>query len=184
MSDWYYVQDGKQQGPVDVAELKNFIAEGKLPPDTRIWKEGMVDWVAASTLPGFAQAVQTTLSGTVVLPPPVSDGGVDPTDAEKNKVMGILAYLGILFLVPLLAARDSKFAMYHTNQGLILFIAAVGLMIVSGVLGSIPFIGLFSLLISPLVSLVILALAIIGIINAAKGECKPLPVIGNFTLIK
>lgn len=33
---------------------------------------------------------------------------MEEEDIEKNKVMGILAY--ILFFVPLLAARDSKFA--------------------------------------------------------------------------
>ena len=44
-------------------------------------------------------------------------------DIEKNKAVGILAY--ILFFIPIIAARDSKFAMYHANQGLALFIVAV-----------------------------------------------------------
>jgi len=30
-------------------------------------------------------------------------------DAEDNKIMGILAYLGILVLVPILAAKESPF---------------------------------------------------------------------------
>ena len=32
---------------------------------------------------------------------------------DNDKLMGVLAYLGILVLVPLLAAKDSKFAQYH-----------------------------------------------------------------------
>lgn len=44
-------------------------------------------------------------------------------DVNGNKVFGILAYIGILFLVPLFAAKDSQYARFHTNQGLVLFIA-------------------------------------------------------------
>ena len=48
-------------------------------------------------------------------------------DIEQNKVMALLAYLGLLFLVPMFAAPNSKFARYHTNQGLVLCLAAVAL---------------------------------------------------------
>lgn len=34
----------------------------------------------------------------------------DKADVEQNKVMAILAYFGILVLIPILAAKDSKFA--------------------------------------------------------------------------
>ena len=47
----------------------------------------------------------------------------DAADIEKNKLMAVLAY--IIFLIPLLAAKDSPFAKYHTNQGLVLFLAAI-----------------------------------------------------------
>lgn len=98
-------------------------------------------------------------------------------DIEKNKVMAVLAY--IIFLIPLLAAKDSPFAKYHTNQGLVLFLAAVAI----NILGSIiPIIGWFIIL--PLGNIAILVLAIIGIINSAKGETKPLPVIGSINIIK
>jgi uncharacterized membrane protein len=101
----------------------------------------------------------------------------DPADVEKNKIMGILAY--IIFFIPLLAARDSKFAMYHANQGLVLFLAGI----VVSILGSIiPLLGWF--LILPLGMLAVTVLAIIGIINAAKGLLKPLPVIGGISIIK
>ena len=63
-------------------------------------------------------------------PPPITPApasAADPTraDIEQNKVFAILAYLGILFLVPLLAAPQSPFARYHTNQGIILFITSL-----------------------------------------------------------
>ena len=38
---------------------------------------------------------------------PPEAGSPDPADVEKNKVLAMLSYLGILWLVPLLAAKDS-----------------------------------------------------------------------------
>ena len=102
---------------------------------------------------------------------------IDPADAEKNKFMGILAY--IIFLIPLLAARESKFAMYHANQGLVLFLAGLAVSIVGSI---IPILGWF--VIAPLGFLAVFVFAILGIINAAKGLCKPLPLIGGINIIK
>ena len=65
----------------------------------------------------------------------------DSKDIADNKVMAVLAYIGILFLIPLLAAPNSRFARFHTNQGLVLFLAEVVLGTAGGVLGLIPFVG-------------------------------------------
>ncbi|HAI73918.1 TPA: hypothetical protein DCL22_00845 [Candidatus Moranbacteria bacterium] len=91
--------------------------------------------------------------------------------------MAIIAY--IIFFVPLLAARDSKFAMYHANQGLNLFLLAVAVSVVGAI---IPFLGWFIIL--PFGHLAVLIFVIMGIINASKGEMKPLPLIGKIELIK
>ena len=48
----------------------------------------------------------------------------EKADIESNKVYALLSYIGILFLVPIIAAPKSKFARYHANQGLTLFICA------------------------------------------------------------
>ncbi|MEC5422984.1 hypothetical protein QGM71_05660 [Virgibacillus sp. C22-A2] len=101
----------------------------------------------------------------------------ESVDVKENKGMAILAY--ILFFIPLLAAKESKFAMFHANQGLTLFLSGVGV----SVLGTfIPIIGW--LLILPIGSLFIIILAVIGIINAANGKEKALPLIGSIQLIK
>ncbi|MDF2670575.1 MAG: hypothetical protein K0R67_2881 [Paenibacillus sp.] len=97
-------------------------------------------------------------------------------DVKNNKVYGVLAY--IIFFIPLLAAKDSKFAMYHANQGLLLFLLYLALNIVLRV---IPFI---SWILLPFVGLFCLVLAILGIVNAAKGEKKPLPLIGHLSILK
>ena len=117
-------------------------------------------------------------------------------DAEANKGMAIIAYLGILFIIPLLTRdyKKSPFLKFHTNQGFVLFLTAVALWIVWSIIWAI-FIraiyysyswGMWGLLstLSWLVWLAIMALCVIGIINAANGKMKPLPLIGKFTIIK
>ena len=99
----------------------------------------------------------------------------DKDDIEKNKAMGLLAY--ILFFIPLLAAKDSPFARYHANQGLVLFLCGL----ISSVLWIIPILGW---IIAPILSIVITVLAVIGIINALNGKAKELPIIGKFKILK
>lgn len=115
---------------------------------------------------------------TVPTPPPGgTTSGNEQSDIQKNKGMAILAY--IIFFIPLLAAKDSTFAMYHANQGLLLFLTAVIVNIAGAI---IPIIGWF--LIYPLGNLFVLVLFVLGILNASKGQMKPLPLIGGMELIK
>lgn len=105
----------------------------------------------------------------------------DPHDIEDNKIMGILAYIGPLFLIPLLAAQNSKFARFHTNQGLVLFIVDVILGVASKLIGLIPFVGWIARIVC---GLVCFALMIVGIVNVANGKAKELPLIGNIRILK
>ena len=112
----------------------------------------------------------------------------DPADVEKNKAMGVLAYLSWLVLIPIFAAKDSKFARFHANQGLVLLIASAIFGVVRWVLSEILFAISWRLyfvtVIISLLGLVFLALAIIGIVNAATGKAKELPVIGQIRILK
>lgn len=114
-------------------------------------------------------------------------------DVEQNKVMAVLAYFGILVLIPILAAKESKFARFHANQGLILLITGVATGVVYSifVLVVIKIESFISYVLAGIVGialglawLLLLVLAIIGIINAVKGEFKQLPLIGQFQILK
>ena len=110
-------------------------------------------------------------------------------DAEDNKIMGVLAYLGILVLVPILAAKESPFARFHANQGLILLIVALILSVAIGILSTIlAFISLSLAILTGVLSFAVsigcLVYMIIGIMNAVKGEMKELPIIGKYTILK
>lgn len=100
---------------------------------------------------------------------------------EGNKLLAAISYIGILFLVPLLAAKDDAFARYHANQGLVLFIANIAAAIAGFILGFIPVIGI---IVAWIIRIALFVLMILGIINALKGEMKPLPLIGGIEMIK
>ena len=89
--------------------------------------------------------------------------------------MAVLAY--IIFLIPLVSAKDSNFARFHTNQGIVLVIAAV----VSAIIAAIPVIGW---IIAPVIGIAVTVLAVIGILNALNGKAKELPLIGKFRILK
>lgn len=49
---WYYaVGNSQQQGPVDLATLQRLIAGGQVGPNDLVWRDGMADWVPASSVP-------------------------------------------------------------------------------------------------------------------------------------
>jgi uncharacterized membrane protein len=182
---WHYMNNGVQTGPATTDEIKALVTSGTIKADTLVWREGLPAWVAVSTQADFAGAVPPAAP-----PPPPAPAGA-AGDVEQNKVFAVLSYLPpFLFLVPLLAARQSKFAMYHCNQGIVLTLAAfvvwIALMVLGMVLFFMPFLGHLLIFLLNLGTFVgIVALVVMGIINAANGVCKPLPLIGSrFTLVK
>ncbi|MGN1249952.1 MAG: zinc ribbon domain-containing protein [Candidatus Spyradocola sp.] len=137
----------------------------------------------------------------------------DPEDIELNNRLSLLSYLGILVLIPIFLVKKSRFAKYHANQGLLLIIANVcvnlavfllkliasalvsGLgwlllkmgnagaaLTVSTVLGAVVSV-IFGLL-SFAVTVAVIALLVLGIVNAVKGKAKELPLIGRFRLLR
>ena len=109
--------------------------------------------------------------------PEVFSNDADARDASDNKAIAVIGYFGLLFLVPLLAAPQSKFARFHANQSLILFIVCT----ISSVVLTIPFVGWLAGAVAEVFCLVCF---ILGIVNAAKGEYKELPLIGKYRIIK
>ena len=50
---WFYVEGGKEQGPVDRHVLASLFASGQLAPNAEVWRSGMNEWVPASNIPGL-----------------------------------------------------------------------------------------------------------------------------------
>ncbi len=108
----------------------------------------------------------------------------DSKDISDNKGLTILAYIGPLVFVPMFARKNSKFARFHSNQGLILFILEAAAYTLSLIFNVIPKIGWLLALPCWAVSVFCLVLTILGIIAVAKGQYKELPIIGKYKILK
>lgn len=110
-------------------------------------------------------------------------------EEERCDVELIISYFYILVLIPIFAAKNDPFARYHANQGLILFILQFILNVISNVAVRL-LVGVSATLVWGLtfginiLMFVILIFNIIGIINAAKGRMKPLPIFGGIKILK
>lgn len=101
----------------------------------------------------------------------------DSADIQKNSVVGALSVIPILFWLPFAAAKDSAFAKFYSNQGLILLILSVA----SGILSRIPFIGG---ILSAVISLYISVSVIVGLVSGFQGRARQLLLLDSIELIK
>ena len=100
--------------------------------------------------------------------PPVQQG------SQHRTLMGILSYLGILVIIPILVAKGDSFVKFHTKQGLVLLIIEILSWFVLGAF-------LWQLwMVVQLINLGTLVLAIMGIVNVVQGKEKELPLVGSF----
>lgn len=109
-------------------------------------------------------------------PPPAS-----PAPDSNRTIMLILAYLGILGLVPLLVEKNDKEVQWHAKNGLVLFAAWVGVLVVDVLV--IPFLHFFACLYSILMffaGLLYLVLVVLGIVKALNGQRLIIPGLSQF----
>ena len=95
---------------------------------------------------------------------------------DQKKVMGVLAYLGILIIIPFLMAKDDPIVKFHLKQGGVLFVIEFAVWVLG-----MTMLGwqLWQLL--QLINLVMLVYSIIGIVNVIQGKQKELPYIGSYS---
>ncbi|SES92435.1 hypothetical protein [[Clostridium] polysaccharolyticum] len=101
-------------------------------------------------------------------------------DIRANSAIAASAYIPLLFLLPFFIRPDSRFARFHANQGLILFILDAVLGIARSTIFNLPFV---RMPVDLVVSLVTLGYFLYGFIHALNGKAKELPFIGRFNLI-
>ncbi|MBO8482687.1 MAG: DUF4339 domain-containing protein [Bacteroidetes bacterium] len=50
---YHAILNGQQRGPFSLGEMAAMIADGKIVPETYVWKQGMPDWLPARDVPGL-----------------------------------------------------------------------------------------------------------------------------------
>ena len=93
-----------------------------------------------------------------------------------RKTTGIIAYLTLVGWLIAFCAGDREGAKFHLNQSLVLIIANV----IVNVCRYIPLIGH---IVSPVLSLVLFILWIIGFVYACQDQEKEIPVLGGIRIL-
>jgi uncharacterized membrane protein len=109
-------------------------------------------------------------------PPPAA-----PAPDSNRTIMIVLAYLGILGLIPLLVEKNDKEVQWHAKNGLVLFAAWVVLWLLDFfVIWTLHIFGCLYSIFMFFVWILYLVLIVLGIAKALKGERLVVPVISQF----
>jgi hypothetical protein len=57
MNSWFYLKEDKQRGPLSDLGLRDLFTRGELPPTALVWREGMAQWMPASSISGLVPAL-------------------------------------------------------------------------------------------------------------------------------
>lgn len=118
-----------------------------------------------------------------------------PDDIKQNKFMAVLSYIGILALIPFFGSKQSPYAQYHAKQGMNLLMLDLAVGIVNILLGLIKVSDTYLWVtyyrtpgwvsaIRSILSLIMLAFAVCGIVYAAQGKAKEIPVVNKIKIFK
>ncbi len=102
----------------------------------------------------------------------------DPNDVESGKLMAVLCYLPIspvnlVVSIICIVQKNNAFSLYHAKQSLALMIVGVIAMAISAALICVA----IGAILYPIVAVAFLVLTILGLVNAASGKYKPLPLV-------
>jgi len=109
---WWYAKGDQRQGPFTAAELKALVASGQVAPTDMVWKEGLANWVPASSVNGLF-----TSSGSEAPPPlPSTGSSTHGGPAPKRKVHGALkavlwvvgVFVALIILVAIFGPSDNN----------------------------------------------------------------------------
>lgn len=110
----------------------------------------------------------------------------DEKDITNNKSLAMISYVAFLFIIPMYIKKHSVFANFHARQGRNLFVLEA-IVFVLKTLNEYLFVNILPftvfIIIGTVVSVLVLlvfSLAVLGVINAVKGESKKLPLVGGF----
>lgn len=105
--------------------------------------------------------------------------GTPKSGSDNSKLFGILGYIfPILFFLPLIMdTKHNTSARFHANQQLMLLIWY-------GIANVILIIPILGWIIQPIMVVIGIILAIMGVMNVANGTMKRLPIIGKYELLK
>ena len=113
------------------------------------------------------------------VPPPPPAPPAPPASSGDKTAMLVLSYLGLLALIPLLTDKEDANVQWHAKHGLVQFFFFVIVWVVIGIVSSTG-IGCVFILLYPIVGIAWLAVTIMSILKATKGERFMIPGVSDF----
>jgi len=123
------------------------------------------------------------MSEPTVPPPPSAPPPASPPPAggSSNKtLMLVLAYLGLLALVPLLVEKDDQEVQWHAKHGLVLTAFWIIVFMVFMMLSFIPGVGCVTSVISIFLWIPMLIIMVLCIVKAVNGQRFKIPGVSDF----
>lgn len=113
------------------------------------------------------------------------DDGAQISEEQKKKIICALAYLfGILFFLPLVCYPNDRFAKFHANQSLAIFLIVVVGEVLFGILAGIAGLGVVFGIILAVFNVAVLLACIYAILGVVKEEERGIPLIKSLKLLK
>jgi len=95
--------------------------------------------------------------------------------------MVVLAYLGILAVIPLVAEKEDSEVQWHARHGLILLLAWIGIGFALAVFQAVPFVGwILGCAVFPFWAVLILVVHIMAIVKGLRGDRLMVPYLSEF----
>ncbi len=104
-----------------------------------------------------------------------------PESRAQPSWMLVLCYLAFLGFIPLLAAKQDREIRWHARNGLLLFGAVAGFLILATLIGlAVPSVSCVYVIVMFVVGVVYVVIAILAIVKAIDGERLIVPVISRY----
>ncbi len=139
--EWFYEQEGSRRGPVGSGALKRLAESGVITPDTRIWREGLSDWVSAKVIRGLFAANPVAAPVPVAEDPPPPASFAPPAPSALSPLLDVVRDGGHPFDLMITAARSavsveaiSNFSRMSATVGVFAVYVAAGLVPLGGIL--------------------------------------------------
>lgn len=84
--NWYYVQKGNRQGPVDVSIISTMIAKQELTASDFVWKKGFENWKKIKEVPELQSS-----SGPELVPEPIKEFPAAPEVHMEEKEFSFIS---------------------------------------------------------------------------------------------
>lgn len=97
MKQWFYIEQGRQQGPIPEDSIVEMFRSGQLPVDTLVWTEGLDEWTPACNIENLVPATLFPPPIPTIAPAPAAQPATTPSGPMFLHIpIGRLVFMSII----------------------------------------------------------------------------------------